>query len=75
MTWRSGSNRSRRCGLEAVVDRARQPQGQALKKRSTLAQLKSAIRPGNFDFEEVSMIIEARVDELLEYIDKELRKK
>jgi cell division protein FtsA len=28
----------------------------------------------NFDFQEVSMIVEARVEELLEYVDKELQK-
>jgi cell division protein FtsA len=42
--------------------------------RKTNAMVKVGDKAHNFQFEEISMIIEARVDELLEYVDKELHK-
>lgn len=40
----------------------------------TNVMVKVGDKPQNFQFEEVSMIIEARVEELLEYVDRELHK-
>jgi cell division protein FtsA len=45
---------------------------QSVKK--TTATIKKGDKSYNFDFEDVSMIVEARVEELLEYVDKELQK-
>jgi cell division protein FtsA len=42
-------------------------------KRLTVS-VKTADKSVTFEFDEVSMIIEARVDELLDYVDKELQK-
>lgn len=42
--------------------------------RKTNAMVKVGDKAHNFQFEEISMIIEARVDELMEYVDKELHK-
>src|SRR5579884_2192859 len=41
--------------------------------KSTVS-VKSGSQSFSFDFEDISMIVEARVDELLEYVDKELVK-
>jgi cell division protein FtsA len=45
---------------------------QAAKK--TTATVKLDNKTYNFDFEEITMIVEARAEELLEYVDKELHK-
>lgn len=42
--------------------------------KKTTATVKKGDKTHNFPFEEVSMIVEARVEELLEYVDKELQK-
>jgi len=42
--------------------------------KKTNAMVKVGERAHNFRFEEISMIVEARVEELLEYVDKELQK-
>lgn len=42
--------------------------------RKTNVIVKVGDKAHNFQFEEINMIVEARVDELLEYVDKELHK-
>lgn len=42
--------------------------------KKTTATVKKGDTSHNFDFDEVSMIVEARVEELFEYVDKELQK-
>lgn len=42
--------------------------------KKTTATVKVGNKTHNFSFDEVNMIIEARVEELMEYIDKELQK-
>jgi len=42
--------------------------------KKTTATVKIGNKTHNFDFEEISMIVEARAEELLEYVDKELQK-
>jgi len=42
--------------------------------RKSTVSVKVADKTHNFSFEEIGMIVEARVDELLEYVDKELQK-
>jgi cell division protein FtsA len=42
--------------------------------KKTTASVKVGDKTHNFDFEEVTMIVEARTEELLEYVDKELQK-
>lgn len=42
--------------------------------RKTNAMVKVNDKAHNFKFEEISMVVEARVEELLEYVDKELHK-
>lgn len=42
--------------------------------KKTNAMVKVGDKAHNFKFEEISMIVEARVDELLEFVDKELGK-
>jgi cell division protein FtsA len=42
--------------------------------KKTTATVKANNQTHNFAFEEVSLIVEARVEELLEYVDKELQK-
>jgi cell division protein FtsA len=43
-------------------------------KSKTTATVKMGNATHNFDFDQVSMIVEARVEELLDYIEKELQK-
>ncbi len=42
--------------------------------KKTTASVKADNQTYNFDFDEVIMIVEARVEELLEYVDKELQR-
>jgi len=42
--------------------------------KKTTASVKINDKTHNFDFEMITMIVEARVEELLEYVDKELQK-
>lgn len=42
--------------------------------RKTTASVKLGDKTHNFDFEEINMIVAARVEELLEYVNKELQK-
>jgi cell division protein FtsA len=42
--------------------------------KKTVASVKIGDQNHNFDFDDVAMITEARIDELLEYVDKELQK-
>ncbi|HEY5152902.1 MAG TPA: cell division protein FtsA [Candidatus Saccharimonadales bacterium] len=42
--------------------------------KKTTATIKIGNKIHSFDFEEISMIVEARAEELLEYVDKELQK-
>lgn len=65
-------------GLKTDLDVAEQVKLQHADLRRDAKKVNAMVRVGdkahNFQFEEISMIIEARVDELLEYIDKELQK-
>jgi len=65
-------------GLKTDLDVAEAVKLEHADLRSTASKTNVMVKIGdkaqNFQFEEVSMIVEARVDELLEYVDKELHK-
>lgn len=65
-------------GLKTDLDVAEQVKIQHADLRSDAKKVNAMVKVGdkahNFQFEIISMIIEARVEELLEYVDKELQK-
>lgn len=65
-------------GLKTDLDVAEQVKIQHANLREnvtrTVAHVKIGTKDYHFDFEDISMIIEARVEELLEFVDKELQK-
>jgi len=65
-------------GLKTDIDVAEQVKIQHadlhLNPKKMNAMVKVGDKAYNFQFEELSLVIEARVDELLEYVDKELQK-
>jgi cell division protein FtsA len=65
-------------GLRTDLDIAEQVKLQHSDLRHDAKKVNAMVKVGdkthNFQFEEVLMIVEARVDELLEYVDKELQK-
>lgn len=65
-------------GLKTDIDVAEQVKVQHAdvhsEPKKTNAMVKVGNKAHNFKFEEISMIVEARMDELFEYVDKELHK-
>jgi cell division protein FtsA len=65
-------------GLKTDLDVAEQVKIQHADLRRDAKKVNAMVKVGdkahNFQFEEISMIVEARVDELLEYVDRELQK-
>jgi cell division protein FtsA len=65
-------------GLKTDIDVAEQVKVQHadlhLNPKKTTATVKVGDKTHNFQFEQIAMVVEARVDELLEYVDKELQK-
>lgn len=65
-------------GLRTDLDVAEQVKLQHADLRRDAKKVNAMVKVGdkahNFQFEEIAMIIEARVEELLEYVDKELQK-
>lgn len=65
-------------GLKTDLDIAEAVKLQHANLRTEVNKNNAIVRINNksydFDFEEISVIVEARVDELLEYVDKELHK-
>jgi cell division protein FtsA len=65
-------------GLKTDLDVAEQVKIQHADLRSGAKKVNAMVKVGdtahNFQFEEIALIIEARVEELLEYVDKELQK-
>lgn len=65
-------------GLKTDIDVAEQVKIQHAdlhsEPKKTNAMVKVGNKAHNFKFEEISMIVEARMEELLEYVDKELHK-
>lgn len=65
-------------GLKTDIDIAEQVKVQHADLHTNPKKMNAMVKVGdkayNFQFEEISLIIEARVDELLEYVDKELQK-
>lgn len=65
-------------GLKTDLDVAEQVKVQHADLRGNAKKVNAMVKVGdtahNFQFEEIAIIIEARVEELLEYVDKELHK-
>lgn len=65
-------------GLKTDLDVAEQVKIQHADLRRDAKKVNAMVKVGdkahNFQFEEIAMIVEARVEELLEYVDKELQK-
>ena len=65
-------------GLKTDLDVAEQVKLQHADLHTTPKKMNAMVKVGdrayNFQYEEIRMIIEARVEELLEYVDKELQK-
>ncbi len=65
-------------GLKTDIDVAEQVKIQHAdlhsEPKKTNAMVKVGSKAHNFKFEEISMIVEARMEEMLEYVDKELHK-
>jgi cell division protein FtsA len=65
-------------GLKTDIDIAEQVKVQHADLHTSPKKMNAMVKVGdkayNFQFEEISLIVEARVDELLEYVDKELQK-
>ena len=65
-------------GLKTDLDVAEAVKIQHADLRSDVKKVNAMVKVGdkahNFRFEEILMIVEARVDELIEYVDKELQK-
>ncbi len=65
-------------GLKTDLDVAERVKLQHANIKKGVKKLNATVKVGdtthNFDFDEISMIVEARVEELLEYVDKELQK-
>ncbi|HZL07728.1 MAG TPA: cell division protein FtsA [Candidatus Dormibacteraeota bacterium] len=65
-------------GLKTDLDIAEAVKLEHANLRSSVKKTTATVKIGNktysFDFEEITMIVEARAEELLEYVDKELQK-
>jgi cell division protein FtsA len=65
-------------GLKTDIDVAEQVKVQHADLHKEPKKMNAMVKVGdkahNFQFEEIAMVIEARVEELLEYVDKELQK-
>lgn len=65
-------------GLKTDLDIAEQVKIQHVNLSPTAKKMNAMVKIGNktynFKFEEIALIVEARVDELLEYVDKELQR-
>ena len=65
-------------GLKTDLDIAEAVKLQHADLRRSAKKSDVSVKPGDkthhFDFEEITMVVEARVEELLEYVDKELAK-